>query len=103
MKKIIYLFAFVTVLVTCSCSNNYYYNESQVPNNVVVSENEIETVKQLQIYNDSLKETTSVKFTRGWGTIWSVAAADGLAFINSFKPLVKAGRRILALTGGSGL
>ena len=59
MKKIICLFAFVTVLVTCSCSNNYYYNESQVPNNVVASENEIETVKQLQndsitVVNDSL-------------------------------------------------
>ena len=102
MKKTILIFC-LTVCAICACNNENYNDDAQLVSEPAVSMCEIETVKNLKHYNDSLKGTLEIPFTRSWGTVLSVSAADGAAFLSTFPTLLKTGRRILTATGGAGL
>lgn len=101
MKKCLF---FMLAIIYMACSNDFeesvnFQEQVSTSSNVNLSESLI----SLQNYNDSLYSMGCPAVTRSWGNTYIVAAADGIAVCSTLPVLLRAGRRVLTLTGGSGI
>lgn len=103
MKKSIFI---LFVIISCvACNNDYSYETGSIQETEIKTEslNAVETINTLKKYNDSLCLNYPSAITRGVGNFWIVSAADGIAVCSTLPVLLKAGAKILTLTGGTGV